>query len=95
MSFSLSNCRHEIEIGHSRPVNNQTVFECKVRVHLLSFRGYIDYVQYEIDSLCGFLKLSRSYYLATKDASFMNANCNDIFLVPIALLIAQDRARCH
>ncbi|KAJ7074850.1 Six-hairpin glycosidase-like protein [Mycena belliarum] len=40
------------------PVNNQTVFECK----------------YEIDSLCGFLKLSRSYYGATKDASFMNDN---------------------
>ncbi|KAI0751344.1 Six-hairpin glycosidase-like protein [Daedaleopsis nitida] len=40
------------------PVNNQTVFECK----------------YEIDSLCGFLKLSRSYYQATKDTSFMNDN---------------------
>ncbi|TFK93848.1 glycoside hydrolase family 125 protein [Polyporus arcularius HHB13444] len=40
------------------PVNNQTVFECK----------------YEIDSLCGFLKLSRSYYQSTKDASFMNAH---------------------
>ncbi|KAJ7240134.1 hypothetical protein B0H12DRAFT_1135150 [Mycena haematopus] len=40
------------------PVNNQTVFECK----------------YEIDSLCGFLKLSRTYYGATKDSSFMNAN---------------------
>ncbi|KAF9008869.1 Six-hairpin glycosidase-like protein [Cyathus striatus] len=40
------------------PVNNQTVFECK----------------YELDSLCGFLKLSRSYYEATKDSSFMNAN---------------------
>ncbi|KAJ7026363.1 Six-hairpin glycosidase-like protein [Mycena alexandri] len=40
------------------PVNNQTVFECK----------------YEIDSLCGFLKLSRSYYGATNDASFMNDN---------------------
>ncbi|GLB33616.1 putative DUF1237 containing protein [Lyophyllum shimeji] len=40
------------------PVNNQTVFECK----------------YEIDSLCGFLKLSRSYYQATKDASFINDN---------------------
>ncbi|KAJ7110646.1 Six-hairpin glycosidase-like protein [Mycena epipterygia] len=40
------------------PVNNQTVFECK----------------YELDSLCGFLKLSRSYYGATKDASFMNAD---------------------
>ncbi|KAJ6576272.1 Six-hairpin glycosidase-like protein [Mycena sp. CBHHK59/15] len=40
------------------PVNNQTVFECK----------------YEIDSLCGFLKLSRAYYGATKDASFMNEN---------------------
>ncbi|KIM45997.1 glycoside hydrolase family 125 protein [Hebeloma cylindrosporum] len=40
------------------PVDNRTVFECK----------------YELDSLCGFLKLSRSYYNATKDASFMNAN---------------------
>ncbi|OBZ76201.1 hypothetical protein A0H81_03588 [Grifola frondosa] len=40
------------------PVDNQTVFECK----------------YEIDSLCGFLKLSRSYYQATQDDSFMNSN---------------------
>ncbi|KAG6911667.1 hypothetical protein DXG01_007917 [Tephrocybe rancida] len=40
------------------PVNNQTVFECK----------------YEIDSLCGFLKLSRSYYQATQDDSFVNDN---------------------
>ncbi|KIL68123.1 glycoside hydrolase family 125 protein [Amanita muscaria Koide BX008] len=40
------------------PVNNNTVFECK----------------FEIDSLCGFLKLSRSYYAATKDASFLNDN---------------------
>ncbi|KAJ7724361.1 Six-hairpin glycosidase-like protein [Mycena metata] len=51
------------------PVDNQTVFECK----------------YEIDSLCGFLKLSRSYYGATNDASFMNANwfaaVNQIFRV--------------
>jgi len=38
------------------PVDNQTVFECK----------------YEIDSLCGFLKLSRQYYFSTKDASFAN-----------------------
>ncbi|KAJ7636299.1 Six-hairpin glycosidase-like protein [Roridomyces roridus] len=51
------------------PVNNQTVFECK----------------YEIDSLCGFLKLSRSYYQATEDSSFMNENwynaVNQIFRV--------------
>ncbi|PPQ77322.1 hypothetical protein CVT25_010904 [Psilocybe cyanescens] len=54
-SFSLTReCK-------SRPVNNQTVFECK----------------YEIDSLCGFLKLSRSYYNATRDSSFMNANWRD------------------
>ncbi|OJA20895.1 hypothetical protein AZE42_00869 [Rhizopogon vesiculosus] len=39
------------------PVDNQTVFECK----------------YEIDSLCGFIKLSYSYYEATKDTSMMNA----------------------
>ncbi|KAJ7110661.1 Six-hairpin glycosidase-like protein [Mycena epipterygia] len=51
------------------PVNNQTVFECK----------------YEIDSLCGFLKLSRSYYGQTKDASVFNAQwyaaVNQIFRV--------------
>ncbi|KAH8827769.1 Six-hairpin glycosidase-like protein [Flagelloscypha sp. PMI_526] len=40
------------------PVNNQTVFECK----------------YELDSLCGFLKLSRGYYNRTQDASFINDN---------------------
>ncbi|KAF8120930.1 Six-hairpin glycosidase-like protein [Mycena galopus ATCC 62051] len=38
------------------PVNNHTVFECK----------------YELDSLCGFLKLSRGYYTATEDSSFMD-----------------------
>ncbi|KAI0728710.1 Six-hairpin glycosidase-like protein [Fomitopsis betulina] len=38
------------------PVDNQTVFECK----------------YELDSLCSFMKLSRSYYQATNDTSFMN-----------------------
>ncbi|KAF8528877.1 Six-hairpin glycosidase-like protein [Hysterangium stoloniferum] len=42
------------------PVDDKIVFECK----------------YEIDSLCGFLKLSRSYYESTKDRSFMNANWN-------------------
>ncbi|PBL02043.1 hypothetical protein ARMGADRAFT_1005480 [Armillaria gallica] len=51
------------------PVNNQTVFECK----------------YEIDSLCGFLKLSRIFYNATQDESFMNDNwfsaVNQIFRV--------------
>ncbi|KAF7344688.1 hypothetical protein MVEN_01629100 [Mycena venus] len=38
------------------PVNNRTVFECK----------------YELDSLCGFLKLSRNYYNQTKDTSIFN-----------------------
>ncbi|KAK1219554.1 hypothetical protein PQX77_017743 [Marasmius sp. AFHP31] len=46
------------KVAVNPPVNNQTVFECK----------------YEIDSLCGFLKLSRSYYNATKDETFMNEN---------------------
>ncbi|KAF9076389.1 Six-hairpin glycosidase-like protein [Rhodocollybia butyracea] len=40
------------------PVDNLTVFECK----------------YEIDSLCSFLKLSTTYYNATKDASILNDN---------------------
>jgi len=46
------------------PVNNQTVFECK----------------YEVDSLCGFIKLSRSYYQATNDSSIMNDNCVSILM---------------
>ncbi|KHN93971.1 DUF1237 domain protein [Metarhizium album ARSEF 1941] len=40
------------------PVDNQTVFECK----------------YELDSLAGFLKISRSYYQNTQDTSFINDN---------------------
>lgn len=32
-------------------------------------------LQYELDSLAGFLKISRSYYQNTKDTSFMNDNC--------------------
>jgi meiotically up-regulated gene 157 (Mug157) protein len=31
--------------------------------------------QYEIDSLCGFLKLSRAYYQSTGDSSFINEHC--------------------
>lgn len=34
--------------------------------------------KYEIDSLCGFLKLSRSYYQETNDASIMNTECSFI-----------------
>jgi meiotically up-regulated gene 157 (Mug157) protein len=37
------------------------VFECK----------------YELDSLCGFLKITRSYYSNTKDSSFINSNWLD------------------
>ncbi|KAG8218384.1 Six-hairpin glycosidase-like protein [Butyriboletus roseoflavus] len=40
------------------PINNLSVFECK----------------YELDSLSSFIKLSASYYQATKDSSMMNAN---------------------
>jgi meiotically up-regulated gene 157 (Mug157) protein len=32
-------------------------------------------IQYELDSLAGFLKLSTGYYQATKDASILNADC--------------------
>jgi hypothetical protein len=33
--------------------------------------------QYELDSLCGFLKITRSYYSDTKDSSFINTNWLD------------------
>lgn len=32
-------------------------------------------MKYELDSLAGFLKISRSYYDNTHDDSFMNDNC--------------------
>ncbi|KAG8692694.1 hypothetical protein FRC09_011029 [Ceratobasidium sp. 395] len=59
-TFSWHVGHRELTYCVRRPVNNQTVFECK----------------YELDSLCGFLKLSRSYFQATKDSSFANDNWN-------------------
>ncbi|CCM01703.1 uncharacterized protein FIBRA_03767 [Fibroporia radiculosa] len=47
-----------IDVLVNPPVDNQTVYECK----------------WELDSLCSFMKLSRSYYQATNDSSFMNDN---------------------
>ncbi|KAH8880258.1 hypothetical protein GQ53DRAFT_755240 [Thozetella sp. PMI_491] len=47
-----------LDVDVNPPVDNQTVFECK----------------YELDSLAGFLKISRAYYANTKDASFINDN---------------------
>ena len=52
------------------PFNNQTVFECKVSRDVIFFRFILNRFQYEIDSLCGFLKLSRSYWQNSNDASF-------------------------
>ncbi|KAJ3790552.1 Six-hairpin glycosidase-like protein [Lentinula aff. detonsa] len=49
---------YAVDVIVNPPVDNQTVFECK----------------YEIDSLCGFLKLSTSYYNETKDDSILNDN---------------------
>lgn len=45
-----------IDVIVNPPVDNQTVYECK----------------WELDSLCSFMKLSRSYYQATGDSSFIN-----------------------
>ncbi|KZW03916.1 hypothetical protein EXIGLDRAFT_715946 [Exidia glandulosa HHB12029] len=42
------------------PINTNIVFECK----------------YELDSLCGFLKLSRAYFQNTNDSSFINDDWN-------------------
>ncbi|KAK4086100.1 hypothetical protein PCL_06851 [Purpureocillium lilacinum] len=49
---------YALKVRVNPPVDNHTVFECK----------------YELDSLAGFLKISRSYYANTKDASFINDN---------------------
>ncbi|KAL6306634.1 Six-hairpin glycosidase-like protein [Sparassis latifolia] len=51
---------YAIDVLVNPPVDNQTVFECK----------------YELDSLCSFMKLSRSYYQATNDSSFINDEWN-------------------
>ena len=59
-------------------MDNNTVFECKVRKSVilrLGTNGGDSREQYEIDSLCGFLKLSRAYFQQTNDSSFMNENC--------------------
>ncbi len=71
-----------------RPVNNQTVFECKVMIIInptISVLIDRSYFQYELDSLCGFLKLSRLYYQNTKDTSFMNNNCMCALLTFLSL----------
>ncbi|KND91715.1 hypothetical protein TOPH_03818 [Tolypocladium ophioglossoides CBS 100239] len=40
---------------------------------------------YELDSLAGFLKISRSYYENTKDSSFINKNCPSSFASALAV----------
>ncbi|POR35500.1 Uncharacterized protein TPAR_04323 [Tolypocladium paradoxum] len=41
--------------------------------------------KYELDSLAGFLKISRSYYENTKDSSFINDNCQSSFASALAV----------
>lgn len=43
-------------------------------------------LQYELDSLAGFLKICRSYYENTKDSSFLNDNCRYLRIVLLHLL---------
>ena len=58
-----------------RPINTTIVFECKVRHRRLSSAVRSSSAQYELDSLCGFLKLSRAFYQNSNDSSFINDNC--------------------
>ncbi|TFA98416.1 hypothetical protein CCMA1212_009844 [Trichoderma ghanense] len=58
------------------PVDNQTVFECK----------------YELDSLAGFLKITRSYYANTKDSSFINDNWNAAMNQILRVLFEQSQS---
>ncbi|KAH0496103.1 hypothetical protein TgHK011_003484 [Trichoderma gracile] len=58
------------------PVDNQTVFECK----------------YELDSLAGFLKITRSYYANTKDSSFINDNWNAAMAQIVRVLFEQSQS---
>ena len=50
--------------------------------HTLHRCGGLDALpsQYELDSLCSFMKLSRSYYQATNDTSFINDECAPVSL---------------
>ncbi|KAK3934046.1 Six-hairpin glycosidase-like protein [Diplogelasinospora grovesii] len=57
------------------PVDNQTVFECK----------------FELDSLAGFLKISRSYYENTRDSSFINDNWRAAITQILTVLRDQSR----
>ncbi|KAH9951757.1 Six-hairpin glycosidase-like protein [Amylocystis lapponica] len=67
---------YAIDVIVNPPVDNQTVFECK----------------YEIDSLCSFLKLSRSYYQATNDSSFMNDEWNTAIAQIFNVIYEQSQA---
>ncbi|KAM3513903.1 hypothetical protein MY11210_002440 [Beauveria gryllotalpidicola] len=58
------------------PVDNQTVFECK----------------YELDSLAGFLKISRSYHENTQDSSFVNENWRKAMQTILELLRDQSQS---
>lgn len=52
----------------------------------LPIKHLSNFIQYELDSLAGFLKIVRSYYANTKDSSFINDNCE----LPYAFLSYTD-----
>ncbi|KAL2208002.1 hypothetical protein CC79DRAFT_1333817 [Sarocladium strictum] len=67
---------YAVNVTVNPPVSNQTVFECK----------------YELDSLAGFLKISRSYYENTNDSSFVNDNWNDAIDQILKVLYEQSQS---
>lgn len=62
----------------STRIDQSTIKQC-LSARYATYRGthyrISDRFQYELDSLAGFLKIARSYYANTKDASFINDNC--------------------
>lgn len=67
------------------------MFECKVSTKSPITKTKL-IGQYELDSLCGFLKITRSYYSNTKDSSFINSNWLDAVDAIMQLIEDQSQA---
>ncbi|GAB0146961.1 hypothetical protein EsHS_00007345 [Epichloe bromicola] len=67
---------YAVKVSVNPPVDSQIVFECK----------------WELDSLAGFLKISRSYYQNTKDTSFINKNWENAMNKILQTIVEQSQS---